>query len=494
MTTQHPDHANVPYWHRNALIRTHSEAYECFLSFSEYGCDEHMWDWEGKLVDESVLERLLSEHELFFQDHPLGQDKFLTFRLPNPKVETEFRLGRALMNILLTSSLAQQLGLPASPIFEVVLPLTETADELIDIQNAYQEITTLKHPLYRLDKGVLKHLQIIPLFEQVSTLINSDEIIRKYLNLHQQTFGFLPPYLRPFMARSDPALNSGLVPIMLAVKIALARYKKLAVETGVAMYPIIGVGSLPFRGGLTPLNVAEFVHEYQGCHTVLIQSAFRYDYQKEEVVQGIRGLQKLLPGSQPQEIAAHEEKALVAIIPFFEAAYTETIEGIAPIINQAAAFIPRRRERMQHIGLFGYSREVGIVKLPRAIGFTAALYSLGVPPELIGTGRGLALTTEAGHLKLLEKFYLNLRKNLEQVGGFLNKENLLQLTKVDPAWLDVQKDVIAIEQYLGHQLQPISAEEKMHHKLTTQIYQQLQENKSVTELIEQAALVRKSLG
>ena len=42
-----------------------------------------------------------------------------------------------------------------------------------------------------------------------------------------------------------------------------------------------------------------------------------------------------------------------------------------------------------HVGLFGYGRSlggVGGVTLPRAIGFTASLYSIGVPPELLGLG------------------------------------------------------------------------------------------------------------
>src|SRR5690242_19545961 len=95
MATQHPDHATTPYWHKNPLILTQDEAQEAFLSFSELGITEYKWDWEGKLVDESVLERLFGEHFSFFRKKPLGQETFLTFRLPNPKVETEFRVGRA---------------------------------------------------------------------------------------------------------------------------------------------------------------------------------------------------------------------------------------------------------------------------------------------------------------------------------------------------------------------------------------------------------------
>ncbi|HLA14920.1 MAG TPA: phosphoenolpyruvate carboxylase, partial [Gemmatimonadaceae bacterium] len=45
---------------------------------------------------------------------------------------------------------------------------------------------------------------------------------------------------------------------------------------------------------------------------------------------------------------------------------------------------PRRRLRKLHVGLFGYSRDSAGLKLPRAIPFCASLYSLGLPPELLG--------------------------------------------------------------------------------------------------------------
>ena len=97
---------------------------------------------------------------------------------------------------------------------------------MIDIQEAFAEITNLKHRLYHFDNGSgLKHIEIVPLFEQVSTIIRSDEILEQYLKFHKWKFGFTPKYIRPYVARSDPALNSGIVPTMLGIKIALSRYR-----------------------------------------------------------------------------------------------------------------------------------------------------------------------------------------------------------------------------------------------------------------------------
>jgi phosphoenolpyruvate carboxylase len=57
---------------------------------------------------------------------------------------------------------------------------------------------------------------------------------------------------------------------------------------------------------------------------------------------------------------------------------------VAPTVNRVADFMPGRRARRLHVGLFGYSREVGENALPRAITYTATLYSVGLPPEMLG--------------------------------------------------------------------------------------------------------------
>lgn len=493
MATQHPDHAARPFWHREAFIPAIEEAKELFLALTDLGISEYMWDWEGKLVDESILERLYGEKYDFFKKWPLGKEKFLTFRLPNSKVQHEFRMGRALMGMLSTAGLAKQVGMHSPPLFEVILPMTESAEQMLAIQEAFAEIANLKHPLNKLQKNLLAHILMIPLFEQVSTIINSNKILETYLARHKKLFGFNPPYMRPFLARSDPALNSGLVPTVLAVKIALSRYHKLEVKHKLAMYPIIGCGSLPFRGGLYPLRPERFINEYKGIRTVTIQSGFRYDYPKAMVIKAIRALEKGLPRTKTVIMANDEEKKLIAAIKPFETAYKHTVEGLAPIINRLAGHIPRRRERVQHIGLFGYSRGVGKVSLPRAIGFTCALYSLGIPPELIGTGRGLAAARKSGYLPLIEKHYINLKHDLYFAGKFLYRQGLINLAKKSQAWKDILKDVEEIENYLGKPLAPKYLNEQEHQLISAKIHKQLNSH-HLGHLIEQAAVLRHSMG
>ncbi len=493
MATQHPDHARVPFWHSEAFISTQYEALEAFLSFSKLNIGEYKWDWEGKLVDESVLERLFSENFEYFKKNPLGVEKFLTFRLPNPKIQTEFRISRAFMNLASGASIARYFGLSAPPLFEVILPMTQTAQEMLDIQEAYQQIHQLKHPLYKLD-NILTNLRIIPLFEEVKIIINSDKILELYLKLYKKRFKKQPPYMRPYVARSDPALNSGIVPTVLAIKIALSKYARLAKKTGIEFYPIIGAASLPFRGGLSPKTIRQFTSEYKGIQTTTLQSAFRYDYDKNEVKSAIKKLDQILPNQVAVDVSAKDEQEILELIPFFEKYYQEVIEGIAPLINTIAGQLPKRRERVQHIGLFGYSRGVGKIKLPRAIGFTGALYSLGIPPEIIGTGRGLKKARAMGKLEIIKKYYLYLEQDLQRVSRFVNMENLKKLSENSPAWRAVLSDAQALKDLFGFQFKPVSPEEVKHHKLTSKILSQIGQSKPIEKLIFQAALERRSLG
>lgn len=493
MATQHPDHASRPFWHSEAFIPAIEETRELFLSLAEVGVSEYMWDWEGKLVDEAVLERLLAKQYEYFKAKPLGKDKFLTFRLPNLKVETEFRLGRALMGILSAAGLSKQVGMHSPPLFEVILPMTESATEMLNVQEAFSEIASLKHPLNKFEKDSLNHIEIIPLFEQVSTIIRSPEILEEYFELHKKTFGFLSPIVRPFIARSDPALNSGLVPTVVAAKIALSKFKQLAKKYKIKLYPIIGVGTLPFRGGLNPLKIKDFIAEYKGIKTVTIQSAFRYDFPLKKVKQAVQVIEREFPKQTAQNLSASEQESLAKLIKPFESHYQESVSALAPLINKVAAFIPRRRERVQHIGLFGYSRGLGKVKLPRAISFTGSLYSIGIPPELIGTGRGLS-KLNAKQLKLLEKTYINLKKDLTFAGGFLYKPVLVKLAKKNKTYKNILEDVLQIEKYLSHPLAPQTEEQKKHFAISARIYKNLSLGKNITKLIEQAAVLRHSMG
>jgi phosphoenolpyruvate carboxylase len=495
IASQHPDHAKAPYWQPNdAFISSSAEIQETMIAFQDLGIEEYKWDWEGKLVDESVIERLFANYYEYFQKHQLGAEKYLTFRLPNPFEETEFRVGRAFMCILTAAALAQKAGLHHPPLFEVIQPMAESAKAMIDIQEAFRELAGLKHWMFNMQKAKLDHIEVIPLFEQIDVIIKSDEILAQYLKMHEEKFGFTPKYMRPYVARSDPAMNSGHIATVIALKFALANYARLEAKTGVKMYPMVGCAALPFRGGLTPLNVDDFVNEYRGFKTILIQSAFRYDYSQEEALAGINRLKELLPVTEARDIPLEDETDLYTVAKIFEKHYQSTIEFVAPLVNQIAAEFPRRRERVQHTGLFGYSRGVGSVTLPRAIKTTGSLYSVGMPPELFGTGRGIKEITKKGLLPLFQKYYINFAKDYKRVAGFVNKENVTRLAQDDKRFNLIMEDIVEIEKYLGIEFGPTTKDQNRHYEITTEILTKSQAGEPIGELITQSGVLRKSIG
>lgn len=493
MATQHPDNAGKPYWHTTPFIPASQELKESYLCFKDLKIDEYNWDWEGKFVDEAVVDRLLHDYFAYFKKNPLGREKFLTFRFPNPRVEKQFRLARAFMVAITSSQLARSLGFNIHPIFEAILPLTETARELVDIQEAFKTLVEVDHKLLKMNESI-KHLELIPLFEQVDTIINSSDILKEYISLHRHKFGFQPEYLRPYIARSDPALNSGLVPTILALKIALSRYQDLEKESGIKLFPMLGTGSLPFRGGLSPQTLDKTMSEYQGIRTLIIQSAFRYDFPKNIVRQAIERIKKTLPEKKAKHLTNKEIDSLKGIIPFFENPYRSFIEKAAPLINLVSTKVSKRRERMLHIGLFGYSRGVGKVTLPRAITFTASLYSLGLPPELIGSGRGLKKAAKSALYETVLANYLFLKEDLTWAGRFLNRDNLAKLAGRDNAFKEIYDDLDGIEKSFGIELGPLTKRDREHQKLTTVIFDKLQRGRNIKQLITLSGILRNSLG
>ena len=493
MATQHPDNAGRPYWLPRAFLSTKDEVKESFLCFSDLGIDEYNWDWEGKFVDEAVVDRLLHKHLSYFKKHPLGKEKFLTFRIPNPRVEKQFRLARAFMVVVTSSQLAQSLSFADPPIFEAILPLTETPDELIEIQEAFRDLVNIDHRLLKM-KDSVQHIELIPLFEQVAKMIDSANLLREYIRLHKKAFGKTPDYIRPYCARSDPALNSGLVPTILALKLALSSYLRLEEETGVKLYPMVGTGSLPFRGSVTPDTVNNALEEYAGVSTIILQSAFRYDYPLSKVKEAVSQLKKELPKRKATKINTVNTQKIRKVLPFFEQAYQKTIETLSPLINSVSMEVGKRRERMLHIGLFGYSRGMGKVTLPRAIPFTAALYSLGLPPEIIGTGRGIRKAKKQGLWETVSPYYLHLKDDLVRAGYFLNKENAEAIAKEKNIWYDIKEDITAIEEELGIELGPKIDEHSAHRQLAKEIYKRFTHRKKLSQLITYGGKLRRSLG
>ena len=386
MSTQHPDNASVPFFASSAVLAGEDEIREAYYAFSHLGCDEQMWDVEGKEIDTYVVKKLLSFYPEYFREHVLGEDLRITLRAPNPTVETtEAKILLETLESIPRSFDAARLfyGRDVPPIFEVILPMTTSARCIDRVYRYYtDQIIARQQTRFRDDDISIaewigdfgpSRIQVIPLFEDVPTMLKAHEVVEEYLRDKDAA------EQRVFLARSDTAMNYGLVSAALANKIALARLDELAGRIGVRLHPILGMGSAPFRGGLSPLTAERVGAEYPSVVTFSIQSAFKFDHPVDEV----RAACEYLKSRRIGPADPVDADVAMPIIERYSAAYRERVTELAPQINQMAKHVPARRARKLHIGLFGYARELGGVALPRAISFTCALYSLGLPPELL---------------------------------------------------------------------------------------------------------------
>ncbi|MEM3243221.1 MAG: phosphoenolpyruvate carboxylase [Conexivisphaerales archaeon] len=505
MATQHPDNARVPNWIRGTeIIASDDEVYEAYISYSEFGAEEVMWDAEGKDVDTHVVRKLFTDYPEHFRDNILGKDQYLTYRVPNPSIEGADRkvFAETLESIPITFDVAEKFygESVTTPVFEVILPFTTSSEELIALANYYEKVVVNKEDTMLTDsisvKGLIgefrpKKIEIIPLIEDMDSMLNIKTIVGKYIS------AFNVPYLRAFIARSDPAMNYGMLPAVLLSKYALADLNELSVKYNIEIFPIIGVGSLPFRGHFNPRNVKNSLEEYRGVWTFTVQSAFRYDYPKEEVKDAIRYI-NMSKAVEPELFSDYEKQLIKKIVSVYRERYQTEIEGLAPIINEVADFVPRRRARKLHIGLFGYSRSTGNVILPRAITFVASLYTIGIPPEIIGLS-SLANLNEQEWNFVTEK-YKYLKEDLREASKYLNMDSLDMLESgfnLDKRIIElVKEDVLYMENQIGIKVPNHQYDIVKHRLFSSLALTALIEKKDseVKMAISEMAAIRNSLG
>jgi len=185
------------------------------------------------------------------------------------------------------------------------------------------------------------------------------------------------------------------------------------------------------------------------------------------------------------------------------------VENLAPLINSMVPYVPKRRARKLHIGLFGYSRSVGRVSLPRAIPFTAVLYSFGMPPEFLGLKAVEELDEE--DWGIIKECYLNFREDLKEAGQFVSWRNLnllmdsyrtvAKLSRMREEALAkaismYMEDLTVARETLGIRLGPRSLPHKRYENVANSVlisYLEGDEGR-LREYFEEAARIRRFVG
>ncbi|WP_180373992.1 phosphoenolpyruvate carboxylase, partial [Oenococcus oeni] len=153
---------------------------------------------------------------------------------------------------------------------------------------------------------------------------------------------------------------------------------------------------------------------------------------------------------------------------------------------------PKRRDRRQHVGILGYSRQVDGYKMPRAITFTGSLYSVGVPPEFIGFGRAL-MSLNAEELAIFTRHYPNLKNDFTFLAHYISVDALECLIAKNPAWLEAKKDIQDLQSILQFEIGPSNEKEEEHSRLASDLVK-ISDPTTRTLLIQKQAVLRNFLG
>jgi phosphoenolpyruvate carboxylase len=435
MCTQHPDSASK-------YIATQEEPGEAIEAAQVFGCDEYMPDYEGKATPYHQNVQIVSK---FIEETDLipGKDIFITPRAPSAVQENRFRQLMVMMSIAEANYNALEYS-DVQAINEFVHPMTGSVREIIEAQQHMVDVSELAKKEFGFSMEVPR---IIPLVEDAPALLHAKELAKSTIHAWKEHFGTATDKFRVFLGKSDSALSFGHVASTLSCKYAISGLSELNSELDTQTGIIFGAGTLPFRGHLNLKNAENFFSEYRGVGTITLQSALRYSHKKGDA-EALVNLAKAKLPETPEFLSTEEKEEIVNLIGIFGAGYSRTLRQLAPTINRIAALLPQQRDRLMHKGKGGYSRNApdisGLVKLcrtdigkeleasmpaenlhlPRAIKFTGALYSIGLPPELIGTGRALEEVREklgeTSCENLLTKYFPSLESDLNFASGYLD--------------------------------------------------------------------------
>jgi phosphoenolpyruvate carboxylase len=469
--TQFPDNASKPFWSFKETASAADDFFDCYVSFKEFNCHEYFWDWQDRKLDELLVKKLVRHYNDFFKSKPIGKNCFVTFKVDsNNELET---LGRLYMSVISSNGFALGKNIFTPPLFEVVHS-AQSSNELIRFAKLYNESVGIASEKFRQECGP-KVISVIPT-HQFDKKSNWYSTLNSYFTNYQASFRCKVDYFRPLVSRSAIADDIGFVGAVLATKKALSNYNSFSKISGIASYPIVDAGPLLFRGGLNPKALRNFIATYPGARTVTITSAFRYDNNINSVKDSVALLNRVLPKNQTLSYTREELKRLSVIEKVFAKHYRNAVRKI-PSLKAIS-------EGMQVINK----------QVPDALRLSFSLYSLGVPPEMLGTGKAILECIKEGLVKDLEYFYPNIKEDLKLAGALLNKENLNFLAKTHKAWKQVLTDVKLIEDYTGSSLGPDGTDSFLHRNHTSNIFHLWSTNRDFSRDLFAAARLRRCLG
>jgi len=395
------------------MVMQTSDSASTYVSFSEepeeavslltpaeeggYGFDELMVDFKGKQTPcnhvVSIVARLMEAGIL--------QSSKVKVTPRMPADETVGLRRTAILHSIIEANYIAYHHLNENVVEEVIHPVDGDVKSLVRVEANFNIIKNyiLESSLKPVD---VKDLRFIPSLENLGSLINAADIISSYVNAHSMMLPQESEKIRVYLARENISAKFGMIPSTLALRLALSRLKGSAESLSVPIYPILECGSLPLRGNLNHESKDSFLKTYSGVATVAAPSSLVYDSGKR-ASDLVKLLKDELQGKSPPEFSEEDEAQIRELIAFFAYEYTRTVSKAADVLMRLAPLIPERREAPVNEHLNVDFRELEPLKtrntnmalepftIPSPVKYAALMYSLGVPPEIIGVGRTLSL-------------------------------------------------------------------------------------------------------
>ncbi|MBW2971668.1 phosphoenolpyruvate carboxylase [Candidatus Woesearchaeota archaeon] len=468
--TQFPDNTSRPFWSFKDTTSPSDDFFDCYVAFKELGCHEYFWEWQGRKIDELLVKKLVNIYKSFFRVNPIGKSCFVTFRVSGDQDVED--IGRLYMSIITSNDFASAQKLFSPPMFEVVHS-TRSSGGLLRFANLYNESVGIATDKLGHDCGP-KVISIIPTHDFGAK--NWYTMLNSYMSGFQSSFRCRMSVIRPLVPRAAIADEVGFVSSVLATKRVISSYSSFSNITGAECYPIVEAGPLLFRGGLSPFTLKRFVSTYAGARTATITPAFRYDYEIEDVKDAVADLNRMLSRNKGEAYTREDSEKIMRIERIF-----------ARHFRSAVSKLPK---------LDGIIKEAELVgkNVDSRLGLSFPLYSLGIPPELLGAGTAVVECIKEGLVKDLERFYPGVKDDLVSAGRLLNKENLRFLAKTGKAWELALKDVKLVEDYTDTVLGPSETDDFLHRNHTSNVFHLWSTGKSCGKDLLAAARLRRCMG
>lgn len=283
--SQFPDNVERPFWSLKGKSDASDDFFDCYVSFKELECQEYLWEWKSRKLDELIINKLVGSYRQYFSRCQIGDVRRITLMTGADSSLDE--LGRIFMSIMTSNEFAQKNGLFTPPLSEIVNPST-TNDGLLRIAKLFNESVAIATEEFQRECNP-KTLSIIPVhvFDKDANWFSA---LNSYFKQRSNAFRERIETFRPLIDRAALADSKGFVGSVLATRRALSGYGTFSEITGIAAKPIIDAGPLMFRGGLSPGNVDRFLQTYAGIRTATVRPSLRFDFPLEDVRSVIRTL------------------------------------------------------------------------------------------------------------------------------------------------------------------------------------------------------------